>query len=204
MEWPEDFEEKEKGHRHISHLYGLHPSEQITVDGTPELAKAAEVTLQRRLQSGGGHTGWSRAWITNHYAKLWNGEEAYRNIQKLFANSTYLNLFDRHPPFQIDGNFGVTAAIAEMLVQSTMERIVLLPALPKAWHTGSIKGLRVKGCARVDIVWTHGELAEFVIYAEKGIKSMVKYQEYKGEILLQEGETQRFVWDRQGRTVINK
>ena len=138
MEWPEDYEELEPGHRHISHLYGLHPSEQITVDGTPELARAAEVTLQRRLAGGGGHTGWSRAWITNHYAKLWDGEKAYENIEKLFSNSTYLNMLDKHPPFQIDGNFGVTAAIAEMLVQSTMDRMVLLPALPKAWNTGSI------------------------------------------------------------------
>ncbi|MGN1181082.1 MAG: glycosyl hydrolase family 95 catalytic domain-containing protein [Suilimivivens sp.] len=195
MEWPEDFEEWEPGHRHISHLYGLHPSQQITVDGTPQLAEAAKVTLQRRLAGGGGHTGWSRAWITNHYAKLWDGEKAYENIEKLFANSTYLNLFDRHPPFQIDGNFGVTAAIAEMLVQSTLERIVLLPALPKAWNSGLVKGLRVKGCAQVDMVWENGELKECVICAEKGMTSLIKYREFKGNFSLGTGESRKFVWD---------
>lgn len=195
MEWPEDFEEREPGHRHISHLYGLHPSEQITVDGTPELAKAAEVTLERRLAGGGGHTGWSRAWITNHYAKLWDGEKAYENIEKLFANSTYLNLFDKHPPFQIDGNFGVTAAIAEMLVQSTLERIVLLPALPKAWNNGSIKGLRVKGCGEADVSWKNGILKECVIRAGKDMKSCLKYREFTLEFVIQAGGSRRFMWD---------
>ncbi len=195
MEWPKDFEELEPGHRHISHLYGLHPSGQITPDGTPELAKAAEVTLQRRLAGGGGHTGWSRAWITNHYAKLWNGEKAYENIEKMFSDSTYPNLFDKHPPFQIDGNFGVTAAIAEMLVQSTMERIVLLPALPKAWNRGSMKGIRVKGCGEVDVVWEDGVLKECRIRADKGMKSCVKYKEFAEPLILNAGEEKRFTWN---------
>ncbi|MBO5057468.1 MAG: glycoside hydrolase N-terminal domain-containing protein [Lachnospiraceae bacterium] len=195
MEWPEDFEEWEPGHRHISHLYGLHPSEQITVDGTPKLAKAAEVTLERRLAGGGGHTGWSCAWITNHYAKLWNGEKAYENIEKLFSNSTYLNMFDKHPPFQIDGNFGVTAAIAEMLVQSTLERIVLLPALPKAWNSGSIKGLCVKGCGEADVSWENGILKECVIRAGKDMKSCLKYGEFAIGFVLQADESRRFIWD---------
>lgn len=195
MEWPEDYEELEPGHRHISHLYGLHPSEQITVDGTPELARAAEVTLQRRLAGGGGHTGWSRAWITNHYAKLWDGEKAYENIEKLFCNSTYLNMLDKHPPFQIDGNFGVTAAIAEMLVQSTMDRMVLLPALPKAWNTGSIKGLRVKGCGEVEITWEDGMLKECLIRADKGLTSRIKYRDFVVNMTWKPGETKRFTWD---------
>lgn len=195
MEWPEDFEEWEPGHRHISHLYGLHPSEQITADGTPELAKAAEVTLRRRLAGGGGHTGWSRAWITNHYAKLWDGEKAYENIEKLFSNSTYFNLFDKHPPFQIDGNFGVTAAIAEMLVQSTLERIVLLPALPKAWNSGSMKGLRVKGCGEVELVWKDNMLRECKIRSDKGMTSCIKYRDFAERMVWAAGEVKKFVWD---------
>ena len=197
MEWPEDFEEWEPGHRHISHLYGLHPSEQITVDGTPELAKAAEITLHRRLSAGGGHTGWSRAWITNHYAKLWDGEKAYENIEKLFSNSTYLNLFDKHPPFQIDGNFGVTAAIAEMLVQSTLKRVVLLPALPKAWKDGSVKGLRIKGCGEISLTWEKGVLKECTIYAEKGMETCLKYGEYAECFTWNKGEIKKFVWNGQ-------
>lgn len=195
LEWPEDFEEWEPGHRHISHLYGLHPSEQITVDGTPELAEAARVTLQRRLAAGGGHTGWSRAWITNHYAKLWDGEKAYENIQKLFANSTYPNLFDKHPPFQIDGNFGVTAAIAEMLVQSTLKRIVLLPALPDAWESGSVRGLRVKGDLQIDLFWEKGTLKECFIRGEKEVVMQVKYKEVMTPYQWEVGEEKHLVWD---------
>ncbi len=197
MEWPEDFEEWEPGHRHISHLYGLHPSEQITVDGTPGLAEAARITLERRLASGGGHTGWSRAWITNHYAKLWDGEKAYENIEKLFANSTYLNLFDKHPPFQIDGNFGVTAAIAEMLVQSNMERIVLLPALPKAWDTGSIKGLRIKGAGEIDLFWKDGILESCKVRSDKGMVVYLKYGETSTPFKWNAGEERSFTWNKE-------
>ena len=202
MEWPKDYEEWEPGHRHISHLYGLHPSEQITVDGTPELAKAAKITLERRLVSGGGHTGWSRAWITNHYAKLWDGERAYENIEKALADSTYLNLFDKHPPFQIDGNFGITAAIVEMLVQSTMERIVFLPALPTAWQEGSIRGIRVKGCAMVEVYWKNGTMIKCRIHSYKGMKCYIKYGEYKQQFSWNPGETKSFVWN--GKELIGK
>lgn len=177
MEWAEDYEELEPGHRHISHLYGLYPSGQITMDGTPELAKAAELTLERRLKEGGGHTGWSCAWIINHYAHLWNGEKAYENLEKLFRNSTYLNLFDKHPPFQIDGNFGATAGIAEMLVQSTTDRIVLLPALPKAWQTGHIRGLCIRGGGEIELVWKDGELSFCRITARNPLALTVKYKD---------------------------
>ena len=188
LEWQEDYEEAEPGHRHISHLYGLHPSEQITMDGTPELAKAARVTLERRLSHGGGHTGWSRAWIINHYAKLWDGEEAYANLEQLFAKSTLPNLFDNHPPFQIDGNFGATAAIAEMLVQSTAERIVLLPALPTAWKSGYMKGLCVKGGATIDLYWQDGKLVRACLHAGKDLHTRVRYGEQITEINLRAGE----------------
>ncbi|MDE5697151.1 MAG: glycoside hydrolase family 95 protein [Lachnospiraceae bacterium] len=158
LEWCEEYAEKEPGHRHISHLYGLHPSDQITKDGTPELAEAAELTLQKRLEGGGGHTGWSRAWIMNHYAKLWDGEKAHENLRQLFVRSTLPNLFDNHPPFQIDGNFGSIAAMVEMLVQSNADRIVLLPALPEVWQTGRITGVRVCGNARMNIAWRDHKL----------------------------------------------
>ena len=202
MEWPEEFEELEPGHRHISHLYGLYPSEQISVDGTPELAQAAKVTLERRLASGGGHTGWSRAWIINHYAKLWDGEKAYENIEKLFAGSTYDNLFDKHPPFQIDGNFGATAAIAQMLVQSTLSRIVLLPALPKAWGSGSIKGLRLQGAGEIDLYWQEGILDKCSIRSDKGMKTCVRYGDAREFFWWKAGEEKTIVWDKKAGALI--
>ena len=188
MEWAEEYDEVEPGHRHISHLYGLHPSSQITMDGTPELAEAARRTLELRLAHGGGHTGWSRAWIINLYARLWDGEEAYSNLEQLIAKSTLPNMFDNHPPFQIDGNFGGTAAIAEMLVQSTGQRIVLLPALPKAWESGSIKGLCVRGGAEISIYWREGQLTKCIIKAKHKIKTDVVYKHKRVKISLEAGE----------------
>ncbi len=188
LEWQEEYEEWEPGHRHISHLYGLHPSGQITMDGTPDLAQAAGKTLEYRLAHGGGHTGWSRAWIINHYAKLWDGEAAYHHMQQLLEHSTYPNLFDKHPPFQIDGNFGATAAIVEMLVQSNEERIVLLPALPKAWVSGSIKGICLKGNATLDLIWTEGELTECRIWAKTGLKTCFRYGDKVLDIVMEAGE----------------
>ncbi len=189
LEWPKDYEEAEPGHRHISHLYGLHPSEQITMDKTPQLAKAARVTLEMRLSHGGGHTGWSRAWIMNHYAKLWDAEKAYENFEQLISKSTLPNLFDNHPPFQIDGNFGATAALAEMLVQSTSERTVLLPALPKAWNTGSIKGLCIKGGAEIELLWKDGALQQTCIYAKEDLSTRICYKEESKSVVLKAGES---------------
>ena len=195
MEWIEDYDEDEPGHRHISHLYGLHPSSQITPDGTPELCTAASKTLERRLANGGGHTGWSRAWIINNYAKLWNAEKAYENYEQLLVKSTLPNLFDNHPPFQIDGNFGGCAGVAEMLVQSNEERTVLLPALPEAWKSGHVSGICIQGGTEIELEWKDGKLLSFKVTAKKDIKTRIVYKDKVFDISMNEGNTGAFVID---------
>jgi alpha-L-fucosidase 2 len=187
-EWAVDYDEVEIGHRHISQLFALHPADLITPQGTPELAQAARATLDRRLSHGGGHTGWSRAWIANMWARLYDSEEFYGNILRLLGNSTNPNMLDNHPPFQIDGNFGGTAAIAEALLQCTGGEIILLPALPKEWPEGSIKGLRAKGGITVNLRWSEGKLTAAELIPDHDIECRVRIGEEIRTILLTAGE----------------
>ncbi len=194
MEWREDYEEEEPGHRHISQLYALHPSHQITVDKTPELTRAAANTLERRLSYGGGHTGWSCAWIVNLYARLGEGDKALENLNKLWRQSTFPNLMDNHPRrdsavFQIDGNFGATAAIAEMLVQSDEDRVLLLPALPEKWKCGKVTGLTIVGGARLDIQWAEGRLTECTIRSERDMEIVLVYGQEKRKVSVKARES---------------
>ena len=174
MEWNREVEEVEPGHRHISHLYGLYPGHTITVEKTPELAEASKKTLKKRLENGGGHTGWSQSWIINFRAQLEQGDEALEALTKLLTHSTLPNLLDNHPPFQIDGNFGSLAAVIRMLVQSEFDDhgnviVKLLPALPgePAWQSGHVRGVAIKGGYTIDFEWRDGKVLKYELHSGK-------------------------------------
>jgi len=177
MEWSEEFPEAEPGHRHISHLFALHPGTQINTLQTPEWAEAAEKSLDHRIENGGGHTGWSASWLISQYARLQESEKAKESLTTVLLKSTSPNLFGQHPPFQMDANFGTTAGIAEMLLQSHAGVIHLLPGLPSEWSCGEVKGLKARGGYEVDIKWEEGELIKATLRSQTGGKFKVKYKD---------------------------
>ena len=202
QEWAEDFKEQDPQHRHQSHLYGLFPGNHITIGGTPEIAAAASKTLEIK---GENTTGWSTGWRVNLLARLAQADKAYSMYRRLLkyvspdkyngpdkrrGGGTYPNLLDAHSPFQIDGNFGGTAGVAEMLMQSTPEDITLLPAIPDNWATeGSFEGLRARGAFTVDAKWAKGKVKTFTISSDKGGNTTVNANGMAYPITLKPGES---------------
>jgi alpha-L-fucosidase 2 len=169
LEWSEPFDEFEPGHRHLSHLYGLYPGDEIDFEMTPDLALAARRSLEYRLAHGSGQSGWSCAWALCLWARLGDGQGAREAMRRMLASHIAPNLLGLHPPriFQIDGNLGYTAGIAEMLVQSHRSMLRLLPALPPSWPSGRVRGLRTRGAATVDLSWADGRLSEATITGQR-------------------------------------
>jgi alpha-L-fucosidase 2 len=194
QEWLDDWdmEAPEINHRHVSHLYALFPSGQITPEDTPALAAAARRSLEIR---GDESTGWGIAWRLNLWARLADGNRVHDLLRLLLSpERTYPNLFDAHPPFQIDGNFGATSAIAELLLQSHRGRLQLLPALPKAWPQGRISGIRARGGFELDIRWSAGELESVLVTSLAGEATMVEYRGASVPLTLKRGARRQYLW----------
>jgi len=190
MEWRLPFKEPEPGHRHISHVIGAYPGNQINLDRDPAMRDAVMKSIEGRLRQGGAGTGWSRAWTIGMFARLSDAERAYENLIAILKKSTLDNLWDNHPPFQIDGNFGACAAVAEMLLHSHNDEIKLLPALPDAWPDGHVQGLRARGDYTVDIQWKNGILSQATIHAGRNAaagKVRVVYEKREREIDIEPG-----------------
>jgi len=183
LEWNDDYDEPEKGHRHMSHLYALHPGNKITEKDNKAFS-AAQKTIDYRLEHGGAGTGWSRAWMINANARLLDSVSAQENIIKLFQRSTSDNLLNEHPPFQIDGNFGYTAGVAEVLMQSHEGFIRILPALPTNWTTGKIEGLKARGNVEVGIEWKAGTLVKITLKSKEDKICQLRYNAKDGEVAL--------------------
>ena len=192
MEWSRDIDDPEDEHRHVNHLFGLHPGHTLSPVTTPELAQAARVVLEHR---GDGATGWSMGWKLNQWARLQDGNHAYKLYGNLLKNGTLDNLWDTHAPFKIDGNFGGTAGITEMLLQSHMGFIQLLPALPDAWQDGSVSGICARGGFEVNLSWKDGKLAEAVVTSEKGVPCTVRYEDKTLSFKTKKGSSYRIVMD---------
>ena len=186
MEWSRDIDDPKDEHRHVNHLFGLHPGHTLSPITTPELAKAARIVLEHR---GDGATGWSMGWKLNQWARLQDGNHAYKLFGNLLKNGTLDNLWDTHPPFQIDGNFGGTAGVTELLLQSHMGFIQLLPALPDAWAEGAVEGLMARGNFEVDLRWADGKLQEAVITSNAGQPCQIRYGDQTLNFKTKKGQT---------------